>query len=321
MATGKKYYWIKLKKSFIEGDAFDFLMAQKQGSNFIVLYLMLCMQTINMNGTMAQQIGEVIVPFDAAKIQRDCKYFDYDTIVVAIELFKKIGLIYEQNGNTLSIANYNELVGSETDYSVQKRRQRNKEMETKEPEIDKPSKNISIGVDGGVDNVHIENRDKSIENRDKSIELENRDRGESRGERATKSVALCEANASLIIEAWNSLGLAALKSITNMRLKLTKARIADYGLDTFIDTIISIKESPFLLGQNAKGWMITYDWLIKPSNFAKVLEGNYRPRVTQSVIQQAKKTASSNFTERKNDIDAETLQKVAKQFGVSKDDE
>ena len=303
MATGKKYYWIKLKKSFIEGDAFDFLMAQKQGSNYIVLYLMLCMRTINTSGTMAQQIGEVIVPFDAAKIQRDCKYFDYDTIVVAIELFKKLGLIYEQNGNTLSIANYNELVGSETDYSAQKRRQRNKEIETKEPEIDKPSKNISIGVDGGVDsgvdsgvdNVHIENRDKSIENRDKSIELENRDRGESRGERATKSVALCEANASLIIEAWNHLGLTALKSITNTRLKLTKARIADYGLDTFIDTITSIKESPFLLGQNAKGWMITYDWLIKPNNFVKVLEGNYKPRAAEQP--QEKKYTWANFDE------------------------
>lgn len=299
MATGKKYYWIKLKKSFIEGDAFDFLMAQKQGSNYIVLYLMLCMQTINTSGTMAQQIGEVIVPFDVSKIQRDCKYFDYDTIVVAIELFKKIGLIYEQNGNTLSIANYDELVGSETDYSAQKRRQRNKKIEAKESEIDKPSKNISIGVDGGVDsgvdNVHIENRDKSIENRDKSIELENRDRGESRGERATKSVALCEANASLIIEAWNGLGLTALKSITNTRLKLTKARIADYGLDTFIDTITSIKESPFLLGQNTKGWMITYDWLIKPNNFVKVLEGNYKPRAAEQP--QEKKYTWANFDE------------------------
>ena len=299
MATGKKYYWIKLKKSFIEGDAFDFLMAQKQGSNYIVLYLMLCMQTINTSGTMAQQIGEVIVPFDVSKIQRDCKYFDYDTIVVAIELFKKIGLIYEQNGNTLSIANYDELVGSETDYSAQKRRQRNKEIEAKESEIDKPSKNMSIGVDGGVDsgvdNVHIENRDKSIENRDKSIELENRDRGESRGERATKSVALCEANASLIIEVWNSLGLTALKSITNTRLKLTKARIADYGLDTFIDTITSIKESPFLLGQNAKGWMITYDWLVKPNNFVKVLEGNYKPRAAEQP--QEKKYTWANFDE------------------------
>ena len=96
-----------------------------------------------------------------------------------------------------------------------------------------------------------------------------------------------------------------------------KARIAEHGLDAFLEAIKSINECPFLIGQNERGWVITFDWFIKPSNFAKVLEGNYKPRGTQSVIQQAKKS----FVERKNDIDAEILQKVVKRFGASKDDE
>lgn len=144
--------------------------------------------------------------------------------------------------------------------------------------------------------------------------------GSVEGERTNKFV-LCEADASRIMHSWNALGVSSVKSISNNRLTLVKARIAEHGLDVFLEAIKNINESPFLLGQNKKGWVITFDWLIKPSNFTKVLEGNYKPRLTQSVIQQAKKTASSNFTERKNDIDAETLQKVAKKFGVSKDDE
>ena len=141
--------------------------------------------------------------------------------------------------------------------------------------------------------------------------------GSVEGGRTNKFV-LCEADASRIIHSWNALGVSSVKSISNNRLTLVKARIAEHGLDAFLEAIKSINECPFLIGQNERGWVITFDWFIKPSNFAKVLEGNYRPRVTQSVIQQ---TASSNFIERKNDIDAETLQKVAKQFGVSKDDE
>lgn len=144
--------------------------------------------------------------------------------------------------------------------------------------------------------------------------------GSVEGGRTNKFV-LCEADASRIIHSWNNLGISSVKSISNNRLTLVKARIAEHGLDVFLEAIKSINESPFLLGQNEKGWVITFDWLIKPSNFAKVLEGNYKPRVTQSVIQQTKKTASSNFTERKNDIDAEALQKVARKFGVSKDGE
>ena len=144
--------------------------------------------------------------------------------------------------------------------------------------------------------------------------------GSVEGGRTNKFV-LCEADASRIMHSWNALGVSSVKSISNSRLTLVKARIENYGLDAFIETVKSIKQCPFLLGQNERGWVITFDWLIKPSNFAKVLEGNYKSRGTQSVIQQAKKTASSNFIERKNDIDAETLQKVAKKFGVSKDDE
>ena len=143
--------------------------------------------------------------------------------------------------------------------------------------------------------------------------------GSVEGGRTNKFV-LCEADASRIIHSWNDLGISSVKSISNSRLTLVKARIENYGLDAFIETVKSIKQCPFLLGQNERGWVITFDWLIKPSNFAKVLEGNYKPRGTQSVIQQAKKS----FVERKNDIDAETLQKVAKRFGAfgaSKDDE
>jgi hypothetical protein len=40
-----------------------------------------------------------------------------------------------------------------------------------------------------------------------------------------------------------------------------------------------VRESPFLLGQSERDWVVSFDWLIKPSNFVKVIEGVYR-RVT-----------------------------------------
>ena len=56
---------------------------------------------------------------------------------------------------------------------------------------------------------------------------------------------------------------------------MTKARIAEYGLDTIVNAIESINNSEFLKGNNDRGWIITYDWFIKPNNFLKVAEGNY----------------------------------------------
>lgn len=34
---------------------------------------------------------------------------------------------------------------------------------------------------------------------------------------------------------------------------------------------------PFLLGESNKGWKAGFDWLLKPANMVKVLEGNYLP--------------------------------------------
>ena len=94
MATGKRYYWIKLKDTFMTSDAVDFLMSQPDGANYVVLYQMLCLKTINNEGSLERQIGEVLIPYDEAKIQRDTKWFSIDTVRVALKLYQALGLIY-----------------------------------------------------------------------------------------------------------------------------------------------------------------------------------------------------------------------------------
>lgn len=141
MATGKKYYWIKLKSSFLTSEKVDYLLSQPNGSDYVVIYQMLCLKTINTDGVLGVQIGEVLMPFDVNKIQRDLKHFNIDTIRIAMELFRNLGMIYTQENGLIKINDFNELVGSETDYALQKRNQRQL-------------------VDKGVDNVHIDIRDR-----------------------------------------------------------------------------------------------------------------------------------------------------------------
>lgn len=128
----KIFYWLKLKTEFMTGDVIDFLMSQKNGANYVVLYEMLCIKTINTKGELATQIGEVLVPFDIDKIQRECKWFDRDTIIVAMELYKKLGLLYIQESGIIKIANFDEIVGNETYWAKQKRLSNSKNGEEKE---------------------------------------------------------------------------------------------------------------------------------------------------------------------------------------------
>ena len=78
MKDNKRYYWIKLKTDFFNQETIDFLLSQKNGCEYIVLYQMLCLNTANNNGEMCSKIGEMIVPYNVDKIVRDTKYFDFD---------------------------------------------------------------------------------------------------------------------------------------------------------------------------------------------------------------------------------------------------
>lgn len=144
MATGKKFYWIKLKDSFMNSDEVDYIMGdEKNGANYIILYLKLCLNLVNFNGKFIKEIGEIIVPYDEEKIKRECKWFSAAFIKKALELYKRLGLIYEDKDGLLALSDYDNLVGSETDYALQKRNQRERK-----------------GVENSVDNVHIDIRDK-----------------------------------------------------------------------------------------------------------------------------------------------------------------
>lgn len=121
----RKYYWIKLKKDFMNSDAVDFLMSQKNGAEYVVLYQMLCLMTVKTNGKLERLLNEVIIPYDAEKIQRDTKYFNIDTVRNALRLYIHLGLIYKDDNGCLSIADYENLVGSESGSAERVRRFRN----------------------------------------------------------------------------------------------------------------------------------------------------------------------------------------------------
>ena len=115
-----RYYWIKLTDRFMTSDTVDFLMAQKDGANYVVLYQMLCLKTVNNDGVLARKLGEIIIPFDEEKIVRDCKWFSIDTVRIALGLYKRLGLIYENQDGVLAISNFKRLIGSQT-YGAERR--------------------------------------------------------------------------------------------------------------------------------------------------------------------------------------------------------
>lgn len=91
---------------------------------------------------------------------------------------------------------------------------------------------------------------------------------------------ICQTDARRVIEEWNKLqevGINPIRDIkpSSKRCQLLKGRIREYGIDEVLNAINNVRKSDFLRGENNRGWMITFDWFVKPNNFLKTLEGNY----------------------------------------------
>lgn len=67
----------------------------------------------------------------------------------------------------------------------------------------------------------------------------------------------------------------SIRSLSEARKKAIKARLATYSLEDFKTLFEKAEASSFLKGGNDRNWTATFDWLIKDSNMAKVLDGNY----------------------------------------------
>lgn len=73
-------------------------------------------------------------------------------------------------------------------------------------------------------------------------------------------------------------GFPAVIKLTEARKRAIKARLKDYGLEEIKRAFSLAEQSDFLKGSS--GWQASFDWLMKPANMTKVLEGNYTNRAS-----------------------------------------
>ncbi|MCI9369739.1 MAG: hypothetical protein HFH65_05365 [Lachnospiraceae bacterium] len=83
-----------------------------------------------------------------------------------------------------------------------------------------------------------------------------------------------------IVNLYNDTCVSFPKALTlsESRKKAIKARLKSYSLEDFKKLFEMAESSRFLKGCNDRNWTANFDWLIKDSNMAKVLEGNYENR-------------------------------------------
>ena len=175
----KKYYWLKLKEDFFDEDSISWLEEQPKGKEYALFYLKLCLKSLKTDGILIRTVGTMLVPYDMKKLSEITKT-DFDTVVVAMELLKNIGLVETLENGEIFLPGLQQMVGSESQWARYKRKTdelENFQSDSKHNELENfqsdskhsELENFQAGSNELPKNLQTEIRDKEIE---KEIELE-----------------------------------------------------------------------------------------------------------------------------------------------------
>ena len=98
-------------------------------------------------------------------------------------------------------------------------------------------------------------------------------------------------------------GIQPVAIITSERRQAFERLMSQTGVnkDTLKQAIKNASESDFLNGKGPKGWVASFDWMMIPQNFQKVLENNYR---NKPVIQQVQYGTTDGYQDPRRGVEA-----------------
>jgi predicted phage replisome organizer len=283
----KRYYWLKLPEDFFRQKAIKKLRRIAGGDTYTVIYLKMLLLALKQEGKL---FFEGVEDDFCDELALDLDE-EPDNVKITIQFLIAQGLMQECADNEYILPECTNLTGSEDPSAARVRAYRSRKAlqcnaDVTECNVAVTSCNTEKEIEKETD-TEIETDTEKSKEKKKNTE----DRGEAKTEGTISDEIVCQTQSvSLdvkeVAEAWNNLQSLGIKPVSKMsasstRYKALSARIREHGKDKVLEAIENIKASNFLQGMNDKGWVITFDWFVKPNNFVKVLDGNYSNRVTR----------------------------------------
>lgn len=248
--------WIKITTDMFDNRKIKHLRRLPDGDSIVLIWVMLLTLAGRCNSGGMIFLTENI-PY-TPKMLADELDFEESTVQLALNALEQLGMIQTNDNGFLAVtgwAEHQNIDGMEKireQNRLRKQRQREKERLL----LDSP----------------VKSRDSHATDIEEELELE-----KEKDVCITSNDVIRRTDVQQILEKWNTLGVAKVTKLVSgtNRDKMLKARIREYGVDTILQAIDSVKQSDFLMGKNKDGWTITFDWFIRPNNFPKVLDGNY----------------------------------------------
>lgn len=248
--------WIKITTDMFDNRKIKHLRRLPDGNNIVLIWVMLLTMAGRCNSGGMIFLTENI-PY-TPKMLADELDFEENTVRLALEALERLGMVVMSNG-CFTIAGWSEHQNIDgMDKIRESKRLAQARWRAKQKAL-LPA--VDSTVDSTVDGERISVDDAEEDIEEEREEEKERDKIDYKG----------------IVAAFNSICVSfpSVKALSDARKKAIKARMNTYSLDDFKTLFEKAEASSFLKGKNSSNWSATFDWLIKDSNMAKVLDGNY----------------------------------------------
>ena len=200
-----------------------------------------------------------------------------NTVRLALNVFEKYRMI-EIVDDTITIPNWSKHQSLD---SYERKKENDRLRQAKKRELQRAliaEKSVDCRVtsrDMSRDVTHIESEKDKSKNEESDVEEDE--------STASLSAPQSECPYSKIRDLYHRICISypTIKAIDGNRRKAVAARWRTYkSLDTFEELFRLAEASPFLKGENERNWSADFDWMMKPTNFTKILEHKYEERHT-----------------------------------------
>ena len=255
--------WIKVMTDMFDNRKIKQIEQLPDGDSIIVIWVKLLCLAGNVN-----ECGFVFftkeIPYTDEMMATEFNR-PVSTIRLALQTFQRFGMI-EIINDVIKISNWEnyqnvdgmDKLREQTRKRVAKYREKQKHLLEDKGQKDS---NVTCNVTVTESNAIEEDKEEDIE-RDKEEDIEKE-----------KNII----NYQKIVDMYNDtcVSFPRVKSLSEARRKAIRARLKTYSVDDLQRVFEKAEASNFLKGANGRNWNATFDWLLKDSNIAKVLDGNY----------------------------------------------
>ena len=245
--------WIKIVTDVFDDEKILMIETMPECDTIIVIWFKLLCLAGKQNNSGVFQMGQM--PYTDEMFSAIFRR-PLNTIRLALNTFEKFGMI-EIVRDTVTIPNWSKHQSLDT-YEKRKERDRLYQAERRAAQRAIAEKSADTSSDASSDIALLEEDKEEDKEVDKDIKKES-------------------VSCQQIVDLYHSIckSFPSVRSLSDARKKAIRARLNTYTLDDFKSVFENAEASSFLKGANDRNWTATFDWLIKDTNMAKVLEGNY----------------------------------------------